>query len=209
MYNLLFICFGCSSTNKIPKYTVGATAWLNGKYSFINSRGDTIRKLEKYEYEISFTHTFEKFAVFSIKGLRGWSAIDINENVLFTVGNFPEMELWSPDWLVEDRIRIVDESGRIGFANSRGKIVVKPRFEMATQFKNGLAIVGVDCYDVLCISEWEEIDLEELADELHYGLECNKLGCINKRGRIIRLGGYTYDELQEMIGWESSKEKSH
>lgn len=199
---LLFICIGCSSTKKIPKYRVGATSWLNGEYSFINTRGDTIRKLEKYEYDISFTNTFDKFAVFGIRGKRGWSAIDIHENILFAIGNFPEMELWSPDNFVEDRIRIVDEFGKIGFANSQGKIVIKPQFEMATQFKNGYAIIYEDCYKVVCKDEWDEIDPEEEEDDVHYGLECNRLGYINKKGKTIKLGDYTYEELEEMIGWK-------
>jgi hypothetical protein len=54
---------------------------------------------------------------------KGWWAIDFNENVLFQVYNTTDGEP-SPDELNFDRIRIVNEKGKIGFADGKGKIVV-------------------------------------------------------------------------------------
>src|SRR5688572_13098342 len=169
---LFYSCYGCLTTNKSAKYQIGGTNWPNGEFYLLNARGDTIKKLDKHEYEIGFTGDFDKFAVFGIKGERDWCAIDIHENILFKIGNFPLEELWSPDNFVEDSIRIIDESGKYGLANTKGKIVTKPRYELVTQFNNGFAIILEACHKEVWKDDEEandeEADHEEHGDCNHY-----------------------------------------
>jgi len=200
---LFIICSGCLTNRVVPKYTVGATSWAFGKYSFIDSKGDTIKKLDKHEYIMSFTDTFETYAIFGIRGIKDWCAIDIHENILFKVANIPLEEPLSPDHLVEDRIRIIDAAGKYGFANTKGKIVIKPQFEFVSHFNNGFAIIAEDCHKVYWKDD-EEADHAEHEVCNHYSLNCNKHGYIDKKGKIIKLGNYTFEEIQKEIGWEST-----
>ena len=198
----IFTCLGCITKKTNGKYVIHKTNWINGEYFLVDSRGDTIKKLEKHDYSISFTGYFDRFAIFGITGVRSWPAIDIHENILFTVGNFPPGDPLAPDYLVEDRIRIIDDSGKIGFANSKGKIVIKPQFELVTRFNNGFAIIQAECYKIYSDDEGDDIDHDEHDDCNHYGILCNKLGYIDKKGKIIKLGNYSFEELQKEIGWK-------
>ena len=203
---LLYVCAGCVTNSKAAKYQIGTTNWVFGEYFLLNASGDTIKKLEKHDYIVSFAGNFEKFAVLGIRGERDWCAIDIHENILFKVANIPLEEPFSPDHLVEDRIRIIDTTRNYGFANTKGKIVIKPQFELVTQFHNGFAIIAEDCHKVYWKDD-EETDDEEtdhVEHEVcnHYSLKCNKHGYIDKRGKIIKFGNYTFEEIQKEIGWE-------
>ena len=42
-------------------------------------------------------------------------------------------------------------------SGTKGKIVIKPQFEMVIQFKNGFAIIYEDCYKVVCKDDWDEM----------------------------------------------------
>lgn len=202
---LLYQCLICHTNAQTAKYQIRATNWINGEYFLVNAKGDTIKKLDQHEYWVSFTGDFEKFAVFGING-KGWCAIDVRENILFEVANFPIQEPLSPDHLIEDRIRIIDTTGNYGFANTKGKIVIKPKFELVSEFHNGFAIIVEDCHKVYWKDD-EETDNEEI-DHVehgvcnHYSLECNKYGYIDKKGKIIKLGNYTFEDIQKEIGWE-------
>ncbi|MGG5506077.1 MULTISPECIES: WG repeat-containing protein [unclassified Myroides] len=44
-----------------------------------------------------------------------------------------------PDFVVEGMYRIVDEEGKMGFANVKGQVVIKPQFAFVFPFKNGVA----------------------------------------------------------------------
>ncbi|MBP6386568.1 MAG: WG repeat-containing protein [Pseudarcicella sp.] len=102
-----------------------------------------------------------------MKGESGWCAIDINEQILFEVYNSSFGE-FSPDELIENKIRIVDENNKIGFADSNGKIIIKPQFEIVTSFHKGKAIIGVSCDTI----PWDEHAKEE--DCEHYSIVCKK-----------------------------------
>jgi hypothetical protein len=193
--------FSCNAQVKPEKYTVGKTTWAFGEYSFINSEGDTIRKLDSGKYTFSFTDTFEIFAVFGMKGKKGWPAIDINENILFQVANIPAGEI-SPDVFIENKIRIVGEDGKFGFANEKGEIIIKPQFEIVSHFNNGHAIIAEDCEKRF----WEPDpgnEHKEHGDCEHYSLECKKYGFIDTAGVIIKLGNFTFDEIQKEISWKA------
>ena len=91
-------------------------------------------------------------------------------------------------------IRIVDENGKIGFANYKGEIGIKPQFEAATAFYKDKAIIGKDCEQVLwcCKSEHED---------KHYITKCKQTGYINKKGQVKDLGELTVEQMQKKLHW--------
>ena len=80
------------------------------------------------------------------------------------------------DYVVEGMYRIVDESGRIGYADERGNTVIVPRFAGAFPFENGRAMVTDSC---------RVKEVERSHGEYHKW-ESDKWYYIDKKGR--RLG---------------------
>ena len=120
-------------------------------------------------------------------------AIDLKENYLFEVYNTSPGEP-SPDELIDGKIRIVDKQGRLGFANAKGEIIIKPQFEFATEFSNGKAIIGQSCKKVLWDKHQDGIDN-------HYSILCDRYGYINEEGQITELGNFTYEEIAKKINF--------
>ena len=52
------------------------------------------------------------------------------------------------DYVCEGLRRIVDDNGKIGYADSKGKVIMAPRFAFAFPFENGVAKVTDDGYSV-------------------------------------------------------------
>ncbi len=185
-----------SSSQEKYKYKIGRD-WNGNRevYSIINRSGDTILKLDSLKYLNTLQNKFNHFVIFEIKGKSGWSAIDIKENHLFQVYNRLRGEPF-PDYLKENRIRIVDENNKIGFADSLGTIIIKPQFERVTEFDNGFAIFQSKC---------EKIKNNENEGE-HPGVryECEKIGYIDKNGNIIEIGKFAFDELRRRINWNGN-----
>jgi len=164
-------------------------------YAILNQYGDTIKKLNTDKYIITLQPKFNHFLIISMKDKKGWSAIDLNENYLFQVYNrLPNEPL--PDYLIEDRIRIVGENGLIGFADSQGKIIIEPKFERVTEFSNGFAIFESDCSKVHNGQEGEYSG---------YVLECNKVGYIDKKGNIESLETISFEKMKNKINWNGDK----
>jgi hypothetical protein len=178
------------------KYKIGKD-WNGSRevYSIINKNGDTIQKLDSSKYLNTLQNEFNHFVIFEIKGKSGWSAIDIKEKFLFQVYNRLQGEPF-PDYLKENRIRVIDENNKIGFADSLGTIIIKPQFERVTEFDNGFAIIQSEC---------TEIKNEENKGE-HPGVryECEKIGYIDKNGNIIEIGQANFDELKRRINWNGN-----
>lgn len=168
------------------------------RYVFINQRGDTVTRLDSATYTVCFTDTFQYFAIVGLRNARSWWAIDQNKKTLFKVYNTSIGEP-SPDELREGMIRIVDNRGKIGFADYKGKIVVKPKFEVASSFYKGKAIIGRTCHKVLWCCEGEN-------EDKHYTIDCKQAGYINKKGQIQKLGNWTVDQIQKEIGWKSEED---
>jgi hypothetical protein len=164
-------------------------------FVFVNQKGDTVTRLDRTKYTVCFSDTIQYFAVVGLTNKSGWWAIDKNEKLLFQVYNTSSGEP-TPDELREGMIRIVDEKGKIGFANYKGEIVIKPQFESVTSFYRGKAIVGRQCKQVLWCCEGEGADK-------HYITECRQTGYINKKGNVQGLGNFTFEEIQKKIGWKS------
>ena len=167
----------------LEKFTLVRSDTISSETYILVTDNGINKKLNPNKYIVSLTyHENAYFAIFSIKGKKGWSAIDFNENILFEVYNIITHEP-SPDFLIENRIRIVGKNKKIGFANECGKIIIKPKFDFATSFNNGYAIVGEKCSDS--------------------SVKCNRYGYIDKNGKIIKIGNYTYDQIQKEINWQN------
>jgi hypothetical protein len=168
-------------------------------YSINDKKENLIKQLDSSKYLVSFNdNNLRYFAIFLIKGHRGWSAIDSNEKILFEVYN--QGNEINPDYLVENKIRIVDENQKIGFANEKGQIIIKPQFEIATSFHNGKAIIGQSCDKI----PWDEHAKED--DCHHYSIVCKKYGYINDLGEIVESGFSTFEEIQNKINWKAPEE---
>jgi len=178
------------------KVEVKETDTWRSIYSLVDEQGKVIRQLDTSMYYVSFNNDqFGYFGVFGKKGSPGWTAIDANENVLFKVYNTSFGEP-SPDELIENKIRIVDENEKIGFANNKGEIIIKPRFEIATSFHNGKAIIGETCKKI----PWDEHAKE--SDCHHYSIECKTHGYINEKGIVIKQGDYSFEQIMKEIDWK-------
>ncbi len=111
---------------------------VKDEYGYKNLNGDTIIPLGKYS--ICFTDTFKTYAIVAIPH-KGFVAIDRQENILYNVFPFDNV----PDYVSDGLFRILID-GKIGYADSAtGKIIIKPQFECAWQFENGIAKVSMDC----------------------------------------------------------------
>lgn len=165
-------------------------------YSLIDEKGKQLRVLDSSKYIMSFTiDNYGYFAVFVKKGFPGWVAIDTNENILFEVYNTSHGEP-SPDYLIENKIRIIDGDAKIGFANEKGEVIIKPQFEIVTSFHNGKAIIGEKCRKV----PWNAHENE--GDCQHFSIVCERYGYINDKGEILKIGDYSFDDIMKEIDWK-------
>jgi len=166
-------------------------------YYLVNEKGVTIKELDTAKYVISLNDDkYKYFAVFMIKGESGWAAINIDEKILFKVYNTSFGEP-SPDEIIDNKIRIVGGNNKIGFADNKGNIIIKPQFEIATSFYKGRAIIGESCEKI----PWNEHAKEN--DCQHYSIVCKRHGYINEKGITLELGNFTFEEIQKKIKWKA------
>jgi hypothetical protein len=201
---LLLLCFCLSCFAGLAQINKGflivqedTTCKNKFGFAFLNQNGDTITRLDTARYYMCFSDTIQYFAIVAICNKPGWWAIDRYEHVLFEVFNTSDGEP-SPDELHEGMIRIVDSAGKIGFANYKGRVVIAPQFEAATSFKNGKAIIGKACKQVLWCCKGAHADK-------HYILQCTKTGYINTQGKIFAMGNLTLTQMKKKIGWPDDK----
>jgi hypothetical protein len=104
---------------------------------YINTKGDTVIPVGKYQY--CYTDTLRNFAIVTQR--KGKTiGIDRNERELFEVFWYDN----GPDPLAEGLFRIVKE-GKIGYANEQGQVVITPQYACAFPFQNGKAKVAYQC----------------------------------------------------------------
>ena len=195
----IFIFSKISGQTKFKVEMAETNTWRN-IYSLVDKKNKIIKVLDSSKYYISFTlDKYLYFAVFGKKdGGSGWSAIDSEENLLFQVYNTSYGEP-NPDYLIEKKIRIIDNFNKIGFANEKGKIIIKPQFEFVTSFHNGKAIIGVKCKKIAYDEHAKENDCH------HYYTVCENFGYINKKGEVLKLGNYTFEEIKKEIDWKADE----
>ena len=193
---ILQFCFlNYLQAQKKFKIDINETETRKSIHLINDEKGNLIKQLDNSKYIVSFNdNSLRYFAVFLIKNQKGWSAINSKEKILFEVYN--QGDEISPDVLVENKIRIIDLNQKIGFANEKGKIVIKPQFEIVTPFYNGKAIIGENCEEIPWNAHGEESDCH------HYSIECKKYGYINEKGKIVEIGNYSFKEIQKKINWK-------
>ena len=127
------------------------------KCGYVDKNGRV--KIPLGKYRICFTDTFKHFAVVLDDNNR-FAAINKEQNVLFYVLPFDN----GPDYTSEGLFRIIDK-GKIGYANMKGEIVIKPTYQCALPFEDGKAKVTRKCeyrmkdeHPYLVSSEWFFID---------------------------------------------------
>ncbi|WP_353120512.1 WG repeat-containing protein [Myroides odoratus] len=80
-----------------------------------------------------------------------------------------------PDFVVEGMYRIIDEEGKMGFANVKGQVVIKPQFAFVFPFKNGVAKATF---------EGRSREVEGSRGEYHYW-DSSSWFYIDKNGNIV------------------------
>jgi hypothetical protein len=144
---------------------------FTGKYDergvssgYINLLGDTIVPIGKYFY--CFTDTLKNFAIVQ-KQNGQLVGIDKNDTELFEIYWFDN----GPDDISEGLFRII-KNGKIGYADTIGKIVIEPQFDCAFPFEKGKARVSKDCKSV--------------KDGEHFMWMSDNWIYIDKKGQIIK-----------------------
>ncbi|MCX6284031.1 MAG: WG repeat-containing protein [Bacteroidetes bacterium] len=142
--NLLFLLLFVSGfvtlgqTIKTNGYLLSFSDTINGGYGYKNQMGEVL--ISPGKYPMVFTDTFRIYAIV-VNPEIGFVAINRQEQVLYEV--FPYDN--GPDYISDGLFRI-RVNGKIGYADSMtGEIVIKPQFDCAWPFKNGVAEVSADC----------------------------------------------------------------
>lgn len=103
---------------------------------YVNQKSDTVIPVGKYQY--CFFDTVTTYAIVGDKS--GFYAIDQKENRLYEVYWFEN----GPDYIKDGLFRI-KRNEKIGYANTKGEIVIEPQFDCANAFENEKAKVTFDC----------------------------------------------------------------
>lgn len=130
----------CSSEkeNYLVKFHEGEADQMGVASGYINSEGDTIIPTGKYSY--CYTDTIRTVGMVMEKESGKILGIDNNGTELFEVFNYDN----GPDYVESGLFRIVN-NGKIGYANSDGKIMIKPDFDCAYPFEGNFAKVSNNC----------------------------------------------------------------
>lgn len=198
--SLLLILIGTTYGQTRFKVVVKETGGWQEIFSLVDENRKHIRMLDTAKYFVNFNS--DKYVYFAIFGMRagynkghGWPAIDSKEKLVFHVYNTSFGEP-NPDYLVEKKIRIVDENNLIGYADHKGKVIIKAQFEFATSFHDGKAIIGQKCKKVPWNSHADNNDCQ------HYSIICEQYGYLDTDGTILKLGNYTFEEIIKDIKWK-------
>ena len=133
------IAFGQPDNRK--DYLISFHDSIKDEHGYKNQKGDTI--IPSGKYALCFTDTFTTYAIV-LKPYAGFVAIDRQEKVLYQV--LPNDN--GPDNASDGLFRIIENS-KIGFAAAlTGKVIIKPQFDCAWSFKNGIAKVSMECTKV-------------------------------------------------------------
>jgi len=157
-------------TDYLVRYSDENDSTNGSSFGYRNIQGEIIIANGKYQH--CFTDTFKNFAfVFDDKLTKSKIvAINRNENVLFEAYMFDN----GPDWLKDGLFRIV-RNGKIGYSDSDGVVVIKPKYECADRFENGIARVALECKIV-----------ENETDPEHTITESTAWFYIDKKGNRIK-----------------------
>ena len=80
------------------------------------------------------------------------------------------------------------------------KIIINPKFEGVTSFHKGKAIISKSC-KITPIG-----DHSKERSCFHFNITCKKYGYINDKGKIEKIGEYTFNQIKKEINWKSPEE---
>lgn len=144
-YVCLLPCLGLlAACQPAPEQLAGKPLRLvqrpaDDQYAYVAAPGDTVIPFGRYP--LAITRRFDQLALVLKPGV-GWVGINRQEQVLFKAFIFDN----GPDYPAEGLMRIVDDKGLIGYADTAtGRVVLAPRYEAALPFDSGRARVGEGC----------------------------------------------------------------
>ena len=158
--NLVFICslFSCSkefkpavynntyfeitelnTTDTLFKISNSKSHEMGDNFAFVNKKGDTVISSKQIYH--AFQDTIITFGIVLEKETYDLIGINRKRERLFEVCKYDN----GPEKFEEGLLRI-KKNGKIGYANTKGEIIIKPQFECASNFNNGVALVTLDCY---------------------------------------------------------------
>lgn len=107
---------------------------------YVNQKGDTIFPIGKYSH--CFSDTIRTFGIVVEEGssVSDLIGIDPAGNRLYEIYWFDN----GPDYVEDGLFRIL-RNGRMGFADTTGRVVIEPQFACATPFAEGKAKVTFEC----------------------------------------------------------------
>jgi len=132
------VVFAQEGMNSLPEYLLKFCTDPHCEIcGYVDQNGDTIVPAGKYN--MCLTDTIKNFGVVLQAG-KGFIGIDKHGSFLFEIFLYDN----GPDYISEGLFRITG-NGKIGYADSTGTIVIKPRFECACPFRDGVAKVSMEC----------------------------------------------------------------
>ena len=168
-YFLLFACEQETKSDNLIRFEL-----KNGLIGFKKSNGEIVIP-PKYIFAYDFTN---KGLASVIKEGGNWTRINKKGFVVevpYVVDN-------APDTYSEGLARFVSEdTHRVGFSDEKGNAIIPPKYDWASPFKNGKAIVCIECYP--------QIDIEYTQ---YLG---GKWGAINRNGEVIVPITHTKEEI--------------
>ena len=138
---ILTILISACSSNEDPyliKFYEGEFDEIGVPSGYLNSKGDTIIPIGKYDY--CYTDTIRDFGMVLEPGTGKILCIDAKGTELYEVFKYDN----GPDYLESGLFRIV-KNGKIGYADQSGKIIIEPTFDCAYPFDGDFARVSDDC----------------------------------------------------------------
>ena len=137
---------------------------------YVNQKGDTVFPIGKYSH--CFSDTIRTFGIVVEDGNSVSDLIGIDQagNRLYEVYWFDN----GPDYAEEGLFRIL-RNGKVGFADTTGKVVIAPQFACATPFADGKAKVAFECELV-----------SDSPDEEHRRMESDSWFFVDREGKEIK-----------------------
>lgn len=151
-------------TKKNNDYWISFADTIRNTCGYLNQKGDTTIQAVNH---FCFTDTFRTYAIVINKNSQ-LVGIDRQQNILYNI-------FWidnGPDYASDGLFRIIIND-KIGYADElTGKVIIKPQFDCAFPFENGIAKVGLNCQT-------------HPTGEYHYWTS-NNWFYINKKGQKIK-----------------------
>ncbi len=107
---------------------------------YVNSKGDTVIPVGRYV--LCFSEKITTFGIVMTETDSGFEWIGINRDGKRLYEVYPYDN--GPDYMADGLFRIL-RNGKIGYADSSGRVVIKPRYACAEPFGNGRARVAFQC----------------------------------------------------------------